>query len=306
MSVVTDWEATLRSWVKPPSETEDAKRDKTESQIREALTASTRLKGINYKVYAKGSYANNTNVRLDSDVDIAVECADFFYYDDTGAAADVTKAVKTEFPDYAGGYSCTAFKNDVEQALIDYYGSSAVERGNIAIRVREKKTTLPADVVPCFEYRYIYDIDSRGSILYHQGTRVYPDKGTYIHNWPKQQHERGVTKNLATGRRFKAMVRALKRLENELVTAKKIQEQPSFFMECLVYNVPNKFLNQGTYVADMRAILATIFNATLTDDACRKWLEVSERRYLFQSSQTWTRQQAHEFSAAAWNHIGYK
>lgn len=39
MSVATDWEAPLRSWVKPPSDSEDSKRDKTEGEIKAALEA---------------------------------------------------------------------------------------------------------------------------------------------------------------------------------------------------------------------------------------------------------------------------
>ena len=86
-----DWEATLRGWVKPPSDNEDSKRDRTESEIKEALKASSALGSVNYKIDAKGSYANNTNVRLDYDVDIAVECRDFFYYDKQGAGADIKR-----------------------------------------------------------------------------------------------------------------------------------------------------------------------------------------------------------------------
>ncbi len=183
-------------------------------EIKAALKASSNLKSVGYKVYAKGSYANNTNVRLDYDVDIALECTDFYYHDEVGAAADVKKAaVEKKFGAYKGGYTRDEFKNDVEQALVDCYGRSAVKRGNMAMRVREKKTTLPADVVPCFEYHYIYDVNSIGDVQFHKGTRIYPASDSHIHNWPEQQYERGVTKNDATGRRYKRMVRALKRLE---------------------------------------------------------------------------------------------
>ncbi len=304
MAVATDWEATLRSWVKPPSDNEDSKCDMTETQIKEALAASPRLKGVGYKVYAKGSYANNTNVRLDYDVDIAVECTDFFYSDTTGAPADVVKAAEAQRHPYTGQYGAAQFKNDVEQALVDYYGRSAVTRGNMAMRVREKKTTLPADVVPCFEYHLVYGLNWLGVLQYHQGTRIYPDSGTHIHNWPQQQRDRGNAKNEATGHRYKRMVRALKRLENDLIKAGLLKELPSFLMECLVYNVPNAWLNNSTYVADMRAILAGIFNATMTDDDCKEWLEVSERKYLFHSSQPWTRAQAHELADKGWNRMG--
>lgn len=301
-----DWEATLRSWVKPPSDNEDAKRDRTEAQIKAALKASSALGGVKYKVYAKGSYANNTNVRLDYDVDIAVECYDFYYYDKEGVGADVRKAaaVETAIAPYKGGYTYVDFKRDVEAALVSYYGRSAVTRGNMAMRVREEKTTLPADIVPCFEYHYVYDVDAYGQPVYHQGTRVYKDKGGHVHNWPVQQLAKGIEKNNSTGRRYKRMVRALKRIENELVTKGKLSELPSFLMECLVYNVPNNLLNNSTYLADMRGVLATIFNETLSSGNYNKWLEVSERKWLFRSSQPWTYQQAHELAATAWVHMG--
>jgi hypothetical protein len=303
-----DWETTLRSWVKPPSDNEDAKRNKTEEEIKAALKTSPILSGIRYKVYAKGSYANNTNVRLDYDVDIAVECTEFAYYDQAGTGADIRKAAALEaaVTRYKGGYTSTDFKRDVEDALVEYYGRSAVTRGDMAMRVREKKTTLPADVVPCFEYHYNYDTSNRGEAIYHRGTRVYKDKGGHVHNWPVQQHERGVTKNNATGRRYKRMVRALKRLENELVVLGEIEALPSFLMECLVYNVPNENFNHPTYLADMRAVLAVIFNATLAKEKCKEWLEVNERKYLFHTVQSWTYQQAHELAAKSWDHLGFE
>lgn len=302
-----DWESTLRSWVKPPSDNEDAKRDRTEAEIKAALKASSTLQGVKYKVYAKGSYANNTNVRLDYDVDVAVECHDFFYYDKEGVGADIRKAaaLETAIAPYKGGYTSDAFKRDVEQALVAYYGRDAVTRGNMAMRVRKNKTTLPADVVPCFEYRYIYDVDAHGDPVYYQGTRVYKDKGGYIHNWPAQQLLEGITKNNATGYRYKRMVRALKRLENELVTKGEISELPSFLMECLVYNVPNTLFNNAGYLADMRGALGTIFNETLSSGKYREWVEVSERKWLFRQIQPWTYQQAHELAAVAWDYMGF-
>lgn len=304
--MATDWEATLRAWVRPPSDNEDDKRNKTEEEIKAALRASSLLKPVGYKVYAKGSYANNTNVWRDYDVDIAVECTDFYYHDQTGAAADVKKAaVESKFTPYKGGYTSKQFKADVEQALVDYYGRSAVERGNMAMRVREKKTTLPADVVPCFEYHLVYDTDFWGNVKYDQGTRIYPDKGSHIHNWPQQQYAQGVAKNDATGRRYKRMVRALKRLENELFKKGKLEaELPSFLMECLVYNVPNDQFNHKTYLRDMREVLRHIFNQTLKYEKCKDWLEVSERKYLFRPSQPWTWQQAHDLADQAWDYMG--
>lgn len=294
---MTDWEPILRSWAKPPSDNEDQKRDKTETQIREALKACSDLNDIGYKVYVKGSYANNTNVRLDYDVDIAVECTDFYYFDKTGAAADVKKAAVVEaLPAWSKRYTRDDFKRAVAKALTDSFGSKAISKGNMAYRIREDKTTLPADVVPCYEYHYIYDVNNQSQPLSHRGSRIYPEIGDHIHNWPRQQLVCGNTKNDATSRRYKRMVRVLKRIENELVKANVMGDLPSFFMECLVYNVPNDCFNHTTYREDIDAVLNELSNQTRAADTCAKWLEVNERKYLFHTSQPWTVGQAQELS----------
>jgi len=302
-----DWEDTLRAWVKPPSDNEDDKRKRTEAQIKKAIGTSPILKGVSYKVYAKGSYANNTNVRLDYDVDIAVECDEFCYHDVQGAAKDKKALVDAAFRPYGKDYGLKAFKADIEAALVDFYGRTAVTRGNMALRVREAKLTLPADVVPCCKYLLISDIDSRGALTSRQGTRLHSDRGADINNWPQQQLESGIQKNKLTGRRYKRMVRALKRLPTELVKEGRLaQELPSFLVECLLYNVPNDQFGSTTYRDDMRSVLACIFNSTIAEDKCHEWVEANNIKYLFRPSQPWTYEQAHELADAAWNYMGLR
>jgi hypothetical protein len=301
-----DWEATLRSWKDPPSNNEDAKRNKTEAEIKKALAGSSRLQDVQYRVYAKGSYANNTNVRLDYDVDIAVECTEFSYHDVEGGAQAKKDQIDASFSPYAKPYGPKDFKADVEAALVDSYGRTAVTRGNMALRVREKKTTLPADVVPCCIYFLVSDIDSRGNLTSRRGTRLHPDKGFYINNWPQQQYDQGVAKNEATGHRYKFMVRALKHLENELVIQGLLKELPSFFLECLVFNASNDAFQHNTYVSDMREVLRQIFNSTPNEVQCTKWVEANYMKYLFYSNQPWTYQQAHTLAEKAWDYMGYR
>jgi hypothetical protein len=62
-----DWETWLKNSIGPASGTEELDRDRTEKRIRDAINADVRRAG-NVNVCAKGSYANNTNVRRDSDV----------------------------------------------------------------------------------------------------------------------------------------------------------------------------------------------------------------------------------------------
>jgi hypothetical protein len=303
--VAKDWESTLRRWKNPPSDTEDLKRDRTEDEIREALRASEQLSNSTMSVYAKGSYKNNTNVRLGYDVDIAAEYGGFVFSDFVHEAAGLSQADVGRSA-YTGDYSVEQFKDDVEEALVEAFGRRAVKRGNIAMRVRERSTTLPADVVPCFEYHLIHGRTPLGEAVYRQGHRVYPDSGSPVINYPQQQYENGVAKNTRTGHRYKHLVRILKNLENEIVEQGLIKDLPSYLVECLVFNVPDDSFGHPTYMADLRAVLATIFNKTMADDRCNDWVEVNDIKYLFRSSQPWTRRQAHEFADCAWDFVGFE
>jgi hypothetical protein len=200
-----DWEEWLRNAARRPSDNEDEKRERTEDEIRDALADYEPLAGRPYVVYTKGSYANNTNVRLDYDVDIAVEYRGFFYFELMFDLADYEPAdVGIDAPS-KDPYTRADFKRDIKAALVEAYGESAVETGRIAYRVREKKTTLPADVVPCWEYRR-YDTIVNGVPTYHEGSRIYPSDGGHTENYPKIQRTEGTAKNNRTGRRYKRMV----------------------------------------------------------------------------------------------------
>jgi hypothetical protein len=300
-----DWEQWLRKSAEPPSDNEDQKRERTENQIRDALKSYGPLNERNYVVYAKGSYANNTNVRLDYDVDIAVEYRGFFFsdllFDLEGQPDSVVGIVPSSDP-----YTTDEFKRDIRGALEAAFGKTAVDAGKIACRVRERKTTLPADVVPCWEYRR-YERIVNGVPIYEQGARIYPTVGMYVNNYPAQQLQNGRDKNTRTGGRYKRMVRALKRLNGRLVGSNQIPEElPSYLIECLVYNVPDDQFGHTTYRDDMRAVLATIFNETLTGGTWNDWEEVNELKYLFRGSAAWTREQVHTLADAAWNEMGFE
>jgi hypothetical protein len=298
-----DWEAWLRKAAEPPSDNEDSKRQRTEKEIKSALARYDPLKGRRYSVYVKGSYANNTNVRLDYDVDIAVEYQGFFEYDMLFDLAgktlsDVGASVSTD------PYTRDQFKADIRAALVAAYGSAAIKDGDIAYRVREKKTTLPADVVPCWAYRR-YDGIAFGKATYHEGSRVHPRRGGHKTNYPKLQLTKGTEKNNRTGYRYKRMVRALKKLQTRLVDAGTLSsELPSYLVECLVFNVPDSGFNRSTYKEDMRYVLATLFNDTLANGKCNEWGHVHDLVYLFGSHENWVSEQVNTFASAAWDELG--
>lgn len=298
------WETWLKAAAKPPSDAEDRKRDRTEREIRDALAASTRLVGKPYVVYEKGSYANNTNVRLNYDVDIAVEYRGYFFYDLEfeleGKDPGTVGVVPSTDP-----YTPDDFKSDIRAALVGAFGSPAITDGKIAYRIRQKRTTLPADVVPSWAYRRYDRLTADGRPVWHEGARVFPSTGGHKDNYPKIQLENGIAKNNATGRRYKRMVRAFKKLQTRLVEAGELAEElPSYLTECLVYNVPNDSFGQPTYLADMQNVLAHIYNGTLTSSNSNEWLEVNRLHYLMRGHNSWTTRGIHAVADAAWDHLG--
>ena len=76
-----DRTALLSQWIKPSSDDEQNQQARAERMVREAIAAHAAFDDSNVRIYTKGSYPNNTNVRRDSDVDVAVEPQDCVYYD---------------------------------------------------------------------------------------------------------------------------------------------------------------------------------------------------------------------------------
>jgi tRNA nucleotidyltransferase (CCA-adding enzyme) len=74
-------EETIINWTKPPSDTEETKLSNSERMVREAMQDDPTLSSKNIEIFGQGSYANDTNVRLNSDIDINVKYGDAFYYD---------------------------------------------------------------------------------------------------------------------------------------------------------------------------------------------------------------------------------
>ncbi|TXI11719.1 MAG: nucleotidyltransferase [Rhizobium sp.] len=292
------WEDKFREWAQPPGATEEKRCENAVSAVKNALARSDKLKGRGYRVILQGSYRNNTNTKGESDVDIGVICSDTFFYElPDGMVAE-------NFSIQPATYHYAEFKNDVGVALTSYFGAAAVTRGNKAFDVKETSYHVEADVAPFFEHRRY---DTHKGFL--EGVELLPDNGrpSKVINWPEQHYENGVAKNKATGMRFKAMVRVLKSLRNEMLEAKIPAAEPAvgFLIECLVWNAPNQLFGNTRYETDLRGILVFLYEATRTDEGCSEWGEVSELKYLFRGPQKWTREDANRFIVAAWNYVGF-
>ena len=218
----------LAGWTGPSSNTEQDKQDRTERMIRQAIDSHAAFNNCSLKVYAKGSYANNTNVRSDSDVDIAVECTDVQYWEES------EKGNHTSGKPYEGIWTPAKLRAELLSAMNAKFPGQVDASGSTAIQINSNSARVDADVVPCFSYRYYMKDGTR------DGTKIFKTDGSSIVNYPVQQLENGIAKNKRTGYAYKKGARLLKRIENVMVEDGAFRELPSFFMECLAYNCPDR------------------------------------------------------------------
>ena len=302
-----DWEEVFSNWAKPPGKTEEERSEKAISAIRNAITNDEKLKSRGVKIFVHGSYRNNVNVRQESDIDVGVMCHDYFLFQYP------TGKTHADYGNEEADYSFRQFKDELEAALVDHFGRSAVVRGNKAFDVHENAYHVEADVAPLFEFRKYFESGS-----YRCGVALVPDNGGRIENYPErlleswprinQHYENGVEKNTATSRAFKGVVRILKTLRNEMeeggvAVAKPV---PGFLIECMTWNAPNSCFAHSTWDAVLQALLLHLWSNTKDDATCKDWCEVNDIKYLFHSSQRWTRAQAHAFVDAAWSYVGVR
>lgn len=285
----------LSGWTSPSSDTEQDKQDRTERMIRQAIDSHEPFNNCSLKVYAKGSYANNTNVRLDSDVDIAVECTEVLYWEES------EKGNHTPGKPYEGIWTPAKLRAELLSAMKAQFTSQVDSTGSTAIQINSNSARVDADVVPCFSYRYYMKGESR------DGTKIFKTDGNNIVNYPAQQIENGIAKNKRTGYAYKKGARLLKRVENEMAEDGIFRELPSFFIECLAYNCPDAVFTYSTWTECLRAMLYHVWDKLQGDEPnSGRWMEVNECFFLFHSNQKWTRDDGREFAKAAWNYYGFK
>jgi hypothetical protein len=291
-------ETKLAGWTGPSSDSEQEKQDRTERMIRSAIQVHPALKDCTLKIYAKGSYANNTNVKSDSDVDIVVQCNNVTYWEEESPGAH-----PTTYTPYTGMWTPSKLRAELVAALQAKFPGHIDTSGSTAIRIDFNTARVEADVVPAFSYEYYF---ANGT--HRKGSRVYKKDGSYLTNYPEQQLTSGRAKNNATGARYKKAVRIMKRVENAMVESTYHREVPSFFMECLVYNCPNDVLAKATWTEIIRGVIVHIWTelqGAEPTESSKRWLEPNECKYLFHSSQPWTRADGRDFVKAAWNYLGY-
>jgi hypothetical protein len=291
-------EEKLSNWTGPSSATEQEKQERTERMIRDAVRNHAAFSECKLQVYTKGSYANNTNVRADSDVDVAVQCGEVIYWD---TASGGTSPPSTP---YSGIWTPSKLRSELRAALEAKFPSDVDSTGSTAFRINSSSARVDADVVPCFDYHYYFSPSN-----YRNGARVFKKDGTKFENYPEQQLANGRAKNVRTNRCYKKTVRIMKRVENAMVTAGVHREVPSYFVECLIYNCPDHVFTRSTWTDTVRGVIVYVWQGLQGSEPAtgsERWVEVNECKYLFFGGQAWDRADGRDFALAAWNYLGYE
>jgi hypothetical protein len=262
-------EETLISWTKPASDSEETKLENARRMVIQCIENDPKLMEMGIDIFGQGSYANDTNVRLNSDIDINVCYNEAFHF-------DLPVGTQREDFGFDGGvtYSFSEYKNDVENALVKYFGRNEVIRNNKCITIKANSYRVETDVVPTWQYRNYWADKS-----YYKGVYFQADSGEIIKSYPLKHIENGKQKNSQTLRRYKRLTRIFKKIRYHMIAngVNVSDHITSFLLECLVWNVPNHVFNNNiTWEARLRAAIVHLYESTEDGSKCEKWGEVSE------------------------------
>src|SRR5690606_23021495 len=146
-------------------------------RIRDALQADTTLSVRNFDVFLQASYRNSTNIRGDSDVDVVVKLEDTFQ-PDYDQLDEVTKA-KVKAGHWDATYTLTDFRRDVSSAIRRAFPNHNITEGGKSIKIPRTANNIPADIVPCLEYRRYYKTQS-GGVDHEPGIRLWEDRKSVV------------------------------------------------------------------------------------------------------------------------------
>ena len=224
--------------------------------IRKALVAHNRPSEVGYEVFLQCSYKNGTNLSRNSDVDVVVRLDHKL----SPSVAALSGEQLQENASHEAAYRhWQLFRRHALRAMRDRYGDAATS-GRKTIKLAKGEIQADADLVITLSYK--------------EGIGFYlPDERRWVVSYPEQHHQRGLKKEEATSRRFKRTVRMFKAARNRLVEKGSLtkDDAPSYFIECLLYNVPDTLFAPKlapTYVA----ILDWLKTAKLEDFQCQNGL----------------------------------
>jgi hypothetical protein len=218
---------------------------KTYASIKAALEPVKWPPAFTPSIYLQGSYANDTNIRGDSDVDVVVHFENCIHSDLTALPQDQQTAYHDVYK--TAGYQWDEMHRDTLKALQAYYkkrpdGTERATGGRKAIAV--ETPYLKADVIVCTTFRRYTRFISLGNETYDPGVWLYvPSENRAITNFPKFHIDNGQAKNsqVRTKGCFKPAVRMFKNAFGRMVADGIVPDDAAFSyaIECFTYSAPD-------------------------------------------------------------------
>ena len=294
-------EQTLQSWTAPASDTEKQKQDNAYSMIKSAIDECAELEELTIEVFVQGSYANNTNIRVDSDVDVCVMLKSTFF---------------TEYPDgkndgdygfYKGTILYEEYKRRVKKAIVSKFGAENVTTGNKSIKIRSNSYRVNADVVVAFLLKNFRVLNSTRPDKYIEGIRFNALDGTVVTNYPKEHIKNGIEKNNRTNHKFKYLTRIFKRIRSKMIDDRVINGDTisSFLVECLIWNIPSSIITENErWTETVKKSIQYIYKA-IREGKAKDWTEISQYLSLFNNKRKWTIMDVKIFLGRMWNYLEF-
>jgi hypothetical protein len=271
-------------------------------RIGAALESDPALASRNFEVFLQGSYRNSTNIRGDSDVDVVAKlddtCSPEFALLD-----DYTKnIVQARFS--PATYLLADFRRDIANAIRSGFPGHTITEGGKSIKIPRTANNIPADVVPCLEYRlYRPPQTLLGDAPYTEGIWLRDvQRNQAVTSFPKQSYQNGVAKHGRTGEWYKPTVRLFKNARCWMVDNGLLQGgiASSHAIECLLYNVPDQHFGRS-FGETFANVVNWLEAADMTNFVCQ-----NEIQLLFYPGR-WTTENARKYVAALiqmWNQWG--
>lgn len=229
-------------------------------------------------VFLQGSYANNTNVKGRSDVDIVV-------LDLSKFRPQYRSDQSNKDYGFINATDNINIKNIIEKGFKEYFGEEFVVRHDKCINIKPTRERNNIDIVPAMQYRDYTKDYSKNSENYTEGTLITTDKGEEIINYPFHHLEYGYNKHIATQRRYRKIVRIMKYLMYDMQKENipEAKDMSSFGVESLLFNVDNNYytsklnMKLGKHFQEILDILWKM----LLSDTSNRWTEANGIKPLF-------------------------
>lgn len=237
-----EWPQIVAKWAAPCS---SFQMSWTSDVVRDALQGASRLADCKYEVFLQGSFANNTNIAPVGDVDLVVMMT--MPIEENIVALDGRGRRNFAEAYEMSPYGWPEFRADVFKAMRRRYFISGGKRC-LEVKHWDSLLRVPVDILPSIEYRNYHSFVRPGLEDYDEGVYFRHRNGTAITNYPKQHRVNGRRKARSTAGRSKAVVRCVKNARNHLSECpglmreqhKLMEMAPSYYLECLVHNVPDR------------------------------------------------------------------